>query len=136
MPASPPRGVAGVAGALQYPLLVISALALLASFGPVGLRLLRAPRASPAEERPAGRGLRGDGRRDGDSPSPGGAGLSAADRARGLGGPPVAAGRRGGCSGLSCDRGPLQLQLQLDLVAVDLHLDLAADVVGDVQLES
>jgi hypothetical protein len=43
----------GVAGSLQYPpLLVISALALLASFGFVGLRLLRAPSAALAQERP------------------------------------------------------------------------------------
>jgi hypothetical protein len=48
-----PLGMVGVAGSLQYPpLLVISALALLASFGFVGLRLLRAPSAALAEERP------------------------------------------------------------------------------------
>ena len=48
-----PLGMAGVAGSLQYPpLLVISALALLASFGFVGLRLLRAPSAALAEKRP------------------------------------------------------------------------------------
>ena len=48
-----PIGMAGVAGSLQYPaLLVISALALLASFGLVGMRLLRAPSAALAEKRP------------------------------------------------------------------------------------
>ena len=50
---SVPLGMVGVAGSLQYPvLLVISALALLASFGFVGLRRLRAPSAALAEERP------------------------------------------------------------------------------------
>ncbi|MFG2991216.1 hypothetical protein ACGFZK_18355 [Streptomyces sp. NPDC048257] len=39
-----PLGMVGVAGSLQYPvLLVISALALLVSFGTVGVKLLRAP---------------------------------------------------------------------------------------------
>jgi hypothetical protein len=39
-----PIGIVGIAGSLQYTvLLVISALALLASFGYVGVKLLRTP---------------------------------------------------------------------------------------------
>jgi hypothetical protein len=42
-----PLGMVGVAGTLQYPVaLVVSALALLAGFGTVGAKLLRAPTAS------------------------------------------------------------------------------------------
>lgn len=42
-----PIGMAGIAASLQYPVaLVISGLALLASFGYVGVKLLRAPSAS------------------------------------------------------------------------------------------
>ena len=49
-----PIGIIGIAGSLQYTvLLVLSALALIASFGYVGLRLLRAPDATLAEARPA-----------------------------------------------------------------------------------
>ena len=48
-----PVGMAGVAGALDYrPLLVLSALFLLASFGTVGVRLLRAPNGSRSEAAP------------------------------------------------------------------------------------
>jgi hypothetical protein len=48
-----PLGMVGVAGSLQYSVfLVISALALLASFGLVGIRLLRAPSMALAEPGP------------------------------------------------------------------------------------
>jgi hypothetical protein len=48
-----PLGMVGVAGSLQYPpLLVSSALALLASFGLVGMRLLRAPSGTPSQAAP------------------------------------------------------------------------------------
>jgi hypothetical protein len=42
-----PLGLVGIAGSLQYPiLLVLSALALCASFGVIGVKLLRAPSAA------------------------------------------------------------------------------------------
>jgi len=42
-----PLGLVGIAGSLQYPvLLVLSALALCASFGVIGVKLLRTPSAS------------------------------------------------------------------------------------------
>jgi hypothetical protein len=48
-----PIGMAGIAGSLQYPVaLVFSGLALLASFGYVGMRLLRAPNAALAQVGP------------------------------------------------------------------------------------
>jgi Domain of unknown function (DUF4386) len=48
-----PIGMAGIAGSLQYPIaLTISGLALLASFGFVGLKLLRAPNPALAEVGP------------------------------------------------------------------------------------
>ena len=49
-----PIGIIGIAGSLQYTvLLVLSALALLASFGYVGLRLLRTPDEAVAVVAPA-----------------------------------------------------------------------------------
>jgi hypothetical protein len=48
-----PVGMMGVAGALAYPvLLVISSLALLTSFGTVGVKLLKAPTGSPSRAAP------------------------------------------------------------------------------------
>ena len=45
-----PIGIIGVAASLQYPvLLVLSGVALLASFGYIGLKLLRTPTESLSE---------------------------------------------------------------------------------------
>jgi hypothetical protein len=49
-----PIGIIGIAGTLQYTvLLILSALALLASFGYVGVSLLRTPKGAPAQAAPA-----------------------------------------------------------------------------------